>query len=207
MKILTPLVLLGSLVPALALASQEGQEPAKQEPAKKRGNAVTRYFEGETERLAKETLGSWMLFDYVDPEELMSEDAASGFATFHDGFLTLLLTIDTADRRLFLANERVLVQSGAFRYRFDESGALQLANVMSVTNQTDSGDIEHEPQETAYEYFARLDENVLELRNSEGVTLSFRKVTAGDFPDSAIRKLEARRSGSDHWEVPDNPPR
>jgi hypothetical protein len=41
---------------------------------------------------------------------------------------------------------------------------------------------------------------VLELRNAEGVLYSFRKLAAGEFPDSAIRKLERRRGGAGAWE-------
>jgi hypothetical protein len=210
MKILTPLVLLGLLAPALALASQEGKEPPKkqdpkgQEPEKKRGNAVTRFFEGEVERLTTETEGSWMLFDYSDPREILAAEDASGFATFHDGFLTMILAIDTVESRLFLAGEMTLLQTGSYRYRFDESGNLQLANVISFTNQTEDGEVDHEPAGSVYEYFARLDEDVLELRNSDGVALSFRKMTAGDFPESAKRKLESRRSGNENWEVEDD---
>src|SRR5687767_9862272 len=128
MKILTPLLVLGLLLPALALASQEGKEPPKkgekdpkgQEPEKKRGNAVTRFFEGEVERLTQETEGSWMLFDYSDPREILAAEDASGFATFHDGFLTMTLAIDTVESRLFLAGEMTLLQTGAYRYRFEE---------------------------------------------------------------------------------------
>lgn len=210
MKTLTLLVLTGLLAPAFAPRTPRapGQEQEQeQEPPKKRGNAVTRFFEGETERLMTETEGSWMLFDYSDPREILFAENASGFATFHDGFLTLMLAIDTVEQRLFLAGEMTLLQTGAFRYRFDESGTLQLANVISFTNQTEDGEVDREPANTVYEYFARLEENVLELRNSDGVSLSFRKITSGDFPESAIRKLEGRRSGDEAWEVEEAEPR
>lgn len=206
MKTLTLLVLSGLLAPAFGPPPGWAQEQ-EQEPPKKRGNAVTRFFEGETERLMAETEGSWMLFDYSDPQEMVAVGAASGFATFHDGFLTLILAIDTVEARLFLAGEMTLLQTGAFRYRFDESGTLQLASVIAFTNQTEDNEVDHEPANSAYEYFARLEENVLELRNTNGVSLSFRKVTAGDFPESAIRALEGRRSGDEAWEVEEEEPR
>lgn len=207
MKILTLLVLSSLLAPAfVALPRPQQEQEKEQEPEapRKRGNAVTRFFEGEVERLTEETEGSWMLFEYADPLQLVADGSATGFATFHDGFLTLILAIDALEPGFLKVTERILLQSGAYRYRFDESGFLQLAGVVGFTNQTAKGDVQHEPADRAYEYFARLDDGVLELRNADGVRLSFRKVMAGDFPESASRKLDGRRSATDHWEVDSN---
>lgn len=200
MKIPALLLLSGLLVPVLAPRQEEPPEKKIQSP-------VTRFFKEQSERLATEVEGAWMLFAYEDPDEAPIEDAARGFATFHDGFLTLLLTIDTFEERLFRAREYMLLRAGAYRYRFDEQGMLQFANVMSVTNQTEDGDAERESSGQVYEYLARIESDVLELRNSDGVQLSFRRVTAGDFPDSAIRKLESRRGGQPRWEEVEREPR
>ncbi len=189
----SPLLLLsGLLVPALV--------PQEKPPQKKAQNSITRFFQDEAERLQKEVEGSWALMDYVDPGEAPDEGAAGGFASFHDGFLTLIVTIDSYESRMFRAREFLLLSAGAYRYRFDEQAMLQLASVMSVTNQTADGELEHESSNQVYEYTASLKAGVLELRNTDGVTITFRKITAKDFPDSAIHKLESRRSGQPRWE-------
>ena len=75
---------------------------------------------------------------------------------------------------------------------------------MSFSNQTDDGEVERDPPGQVLEYFMRLQDGVLELRDPNGVLFSFRKIAAGDFPDSAIRKLARRRSGSEQWHVDDD---
>jgi len=204
MKIPGLLVLLGLLAPVLAPLQEKSARPAQDgaKPARKK-NPVSAFFEGEGERLATEVEGSWTLFEYFDPLEAPDSYRASGFATFHDGFLTLILSIDTAERHLFGLRRNTLIHTGAYRYRFDEQAFLQLSVLLSFSNETDEGDLEREPSGQAFEYYAQVDDGLLELRNPEGIRLSFRKLTAGDFPDSAIRKLESRRSNTEHWEVED----
>jgi hypothetical protein len=180
------------------------QKQEQKEEKKKSQNPVTRFFEDEGERLGKEVEGTWTLFDYTDPSDLALDDVASGFATFHDGFLTLTLAMDTVDRSLLGLSEYTILDSGIYRYRIDEQANLQLASVMSFSNQTDDGEVERDPPGQVLEYFMRLQDGVLELRDPEGVLLSFRKIAAGDFPDSAIRKLDRRRSGTDQWQVDDD---
>src|SRR6185295_5852871 len=96
---LSALLLSAVLVPAL-VPRQEGTPPKK-----KPESAVTNFFREQVERLTKEVEGSWTLLDYVDPQESPDEGAAGGFATFHDGFLALLITIDTYETRLFRAKD------------------------------------------------------------------------------------------------------
>ena len=204
MKTIALVLCTGLLGAALAPASRQEPQPGK----KKAENPVTRFFQEEGERLMEEVEGSWMLFGYTDPNIPPLEDAASGFATFHDGFLTWLLAIDSAERRLFRLREFLILESGAYRYRFDEQANLQLSSVMSFTNNTEDGELEREPSGLAFEYFVQLQEGVLELRNPAGVVLSLRKVEAGDFPDSAIQKIEGRRGNEEKWEDEDpDPPR
>lgn len=194
-----PLLLLICLL-TTALAPQ--QDETSEKPARKK-NPVTAFFEGEGERMRTEVEGSWVLFDYTDPLEAQLDDTASGFALFHDGFMTLMLSLDVFETYLFQTSRRLLLHSGAYRYRFDEQANLQLSSVMGFSNENEDGDLEREPVGEAYEYVVQLDDGVLELRNPEGIRFSFRKVTAGDFPDSTIRKLEGRRGGQEHWETED----
>lgn len=176
----------------------------KKEEKKKSQNPVTRFFEDEGERLAKEVEGTWTLFDYTDPTDVALDDVASGFASFHDGFLTLTLAMDTVEPGFLGASEYTILDSGIYRYRIDELANLQLSSVVSFSNQTPDGEVERQPSGLVLEYFMRLQDGVLELRDVAGVLLSFRKIAAGDFPDSAIRKLDRRRSGTEQWDVEDD---
>jgi hypothetical protein len=173
--------------------------PQEQEPDKR--DAITRYVDQQAEALAKELEGSWMLMEYRDPLVPDQEDAGSGFATFHDGFLTWMLAFDSAEDTLFGMREFLVLESGAYRYHVDEQAFLQLASVMSFTNNTDDGNVERDPSGEAFEYFAKIEDGVLELRDTEGITLTFRKVQAGDFPESAVRQIEKQRGGVDSWET------
>jgi len=187
----------------LTTALGSAPRPQEQKEKKRSGIPVARFFDDEGERLAKEVEGSWTLFEYTDPSDLALDDVASGFATFHDGFLSLILAMDTVEQRLFRAREFLALDTGVFRYRFDEQANLQLASVMSFTNQTDDGEMEREPPGRVVEYFTSLEDGVLELRDRDGVLFSFRKIAAGDFPEAAIRKLDRRRSDTEQWEDED----
>lgn len=184
-----------------ALLPQEQQEKEK----KKADNPVTRFFDETGERLTRELEGAWTLTDYSDPTDLEFDDLASGFATFHDGFVTLILAMDTLDRNFLGVTRHLVLDTGVFRYRIDEQVSLQLSSVMSFSNQNEDGDMERERPGRTAEYYASIEDDVLELRDPEGVVFSFRKVTAGEFPESAIRKLDRRRSGTEQWELEDEP--
>jgi hypothetical protein len=198
----TQLTLWTSLL-ATVLGSTSQPQGEKEREKKKSSSSITRFFEDERERLTREVEGSWTLFAYTDPRDLEQDDAASGFATFHAGFLTLTLAMDTLDQNLFGYGEFLVVDTAVYRYRFDEMANLQLAAVMSFTNQTDDGQMERGRPGRLVEYYTRLDDSVLELRTPDGVVFSFRKVTAGEFPAAAIRGLDRRRSGTDQWQNED----
>jgi hypothetical protein len=184
------------------LASAFGPPPSqeKKQDDKKGERFVSRFFDAQIEAIAKEIEGSWTLFDFTDPTEVVVDDQASGFATFHDGFLTLVLAMDSYEQSAFGYRDFLALDAGLYRYRFDERASLQLASVMSFTNETDTGRLERERSGRAVEYLASIDEGVLELRDPDGLMFSFRKMTSGEFPESAIRKLDRRRSGTEQWE-------
>lgn len=201
------LVLLTAL---LGASFAPAQDPAQEKtPAKKKAmNPVTAFFQGEGERLEKELDGSWMLFGYADPGLPPFDDAVSGFATFHDGFLQWVLAINSAERHLLWLKEFLILETGAYRYRLDEGSNLQLASVMSFTNETDDGSMLRQPSGQAFEYGVRLEDGVLELRNPQGILFSLRKITAGEFPESAIQKIEGQRSNDEMRQgLGDEPPR
>lgn len=205
MKNLGPLALaLLALAPFAPGARQEEDETQQEEgqetpPKKERLNPVSGFFEDEAARLTKELEGSWMLMEYVDPDEIPLEDAAQGFLTFHDGFLTWILAVEAFEQRFFSVSNHVFLQTGAYRYRIDERASLQLASVLGYTNDSESGDLERDPA-LAFEYTILLTDGELELRDADGVRMVYRKVESGDFPDAAIRKIERQRSRTPAWE-------
>jgi len=203
MKHIELLLVAGLLAPALVARQEPGKQdpdPA-QEPPKKPKSAVTRFFREQTERLQSGLVGSWLLVSYDDPAQRMEEGAAHGYAQFLDGLAAIIISVDTYDRRLFRFSEFTLLQTGAYRYRVDAQGNLQLVNVISYSNQTEDGELVQEPSNLVSEYFATLQNGLLELRDLDGVVITFQKTTAGDFPDSAIRKLESQRAGQARWET------
>ena len=192
-----PALLCSAVLLVPALAPRQEEKPKKKD---KDDVSVTRFFQEEAERKSKEIQGSWALLDYSDPAQPPQSGAASGFATFHDGLVTMFISVDTYESRMFRAHEFTMVNASAYRYRFEGPDTLQLASVMGITNQTPDGDVDHEPSNRVYEYSATLKEGSLELRNTDSVTLTFRRVTMKEFPESALRKLESQRSGTPHWE-------
>ena len=189
----------GLLTTILGAASLSQDTGEKQKEKKKSGSAVSRFFDEQSAELAQTVEGTWTLIDYTDPHDLSIDDTTSGFATFHDGFLSLVLAMDTYHSTILGARQFLIVDSGLYRYRFDEQANLQMASVMSFTNQTSDGEMSRLPNSRVREYIARLDGETLELRDPDGIVFSFRKITAGEFPDSAVRKLDRRRSGTDQW--------
>lgn len=207
------LALLGLAAPFLA---PQEERPRKREKAgeeqgaegeQRKKPAMTRFYEEEAARLLQELEGSWMLMDYLDP--ISPEDIAdvTGFVTFHEGFLTWILSIDTIQRTWIGLRALNLIEAGAYRYHVDEQANLQVASVMSFSNNTENGEVMKARPGDAFEYFTTLNDGVLELRDTEGITMSFRKVEAGEFPDAAGRLIEKQRSGTPQWDVPEQKPR
>jgi hypothetical protein len=199
--LLSLLSLLAGLLTPAAL-SQDGKEKAREEPEKS-ANATTRFFQGEVERLTEELDGAWMLLDYADPAAPTGAGQANGFVTFHDGFMTWLLAVDSAEDTFFGFRSFLVLESGAFRFRIDEQANLQLASLLNFTNNTVDGEVIRDQAGSAFEYIAHIDEGVLELRDPDGIVLTFRKLDSGEFPDSAVRKIEKGRSGTPAWDGPE----
>jgi hypothetical protein len=199
---LAALAFLSALLPLALL-----QEDQKELPPPKIKDPVARFFQGEGPRLEAAVQGAWILMDFVDPQQRDIAEAVSGFAQFQDGFLTLIIGIQTFDTGFFGVDEELLLQTGAYRYRFDELANLQLSTVLGYTSFNDDAQLERELQGDVYEYIVTVDDGVLDLRTNDGIVITFRRTTAGEFPDSAIRTLERRRSGQPFWEDPTGAPR
>lgn len=203
----TLILLLGLALPFLAPQEERprkrAESPEKPQEDERDKPAMTRFFESEAERLTAELEGSWMLMDYLDPVKREDVADVTGFVMFHEGFMTWLLSIDTMQRTWLGLRALHLLESGAFRYHVDEQANLQLASVMSFTNHTENGEIMSARPGAAFEYFTRLEDGLLELRDADGIVMTFRKVEAGEFPDAAGRTIEKQRSRTPAWEVPE----
>jgi hypothetical protein len=185
--------------PFFALAQEQEEEEQKEEKSK---DPVVGLFADEAARLMKEIEGSWMLMEYLDPEQVPLEDAASGFMTFADGFLTWILSVEALEQRWFSVENFVLLQTGAYRYRFDETASLQVASVLSFSNDSSDGDLQRDPT-LAFEYTVVLADGVLELSDRDGVRMTYRRIEAGEFPVNAIQRIERSRSRTPAWDLED----
>jgi len=187
---LFPALLALTLVPAVLLPFQD------QEPKKKKGNPITDYPRAEGERMAKEIQGSWLLTNYDDPTSVaLTNGAVNGFATFHEGFLTLIFELQSLETGPFGVGEHIIAQAGVFRYRFDERAGLQTSSVMGYSNLNATGELTADVTGQGNEYLIDLKNDLLELRSVSQVRLSFRRVHAGEFPQATIKDIERRRHG------------
>ena len=75
--------------------------------------------------------------------------------------------------------------------RIDPLGFLQTENVMGFDNS--EGVLLNETTDLAEEYLVTLQDGELVLRRNDGVTLTFRSATAGEFPEEAIQAIQSRR--------------
>jgi len=186
-----------ALAPLGSFVRQDGEQPPERKPRA----PVAGVFGDEAERLTKEVEGSWMLMEYIDPDQIPLGDAASGFMTFHQGLVTWMLGVEAREKHWFRSEDRVILQSGAYRYRFDESASLQLASVLSYSNDGD-GILKRE-RSLAFEYTVILGDDLLELSDPDGVRMTYRRIKSGEFPEEAIRRIESGRSRTPAWDVED----
>lgn len=189
MKLLAASLLLGLAVPLLPLAasrSQDGQETPRP------GHPLKAFQKEQSERFAREIQGAWMLVEYDDPEEPELRDGVEGFAIFHDGFLTMILQLRAFRSQLLGSRDQLFVDGGAYRYRFADSGDLQTVSLMGFTNLNNDAQLLPLGGSEVDEYIVTLDDGLLGLRNTDDVLMTFRRVEAGEFPRTAIRRLEQR---------------
>lgn len=181
------------LVPLGRSVPQDPAQEQEQQQEEDRRSPMARFQEDEQKRLTEEIQGSWILLDYVDPTEVIFEDIqTSGFVTFHDGFMQILLTEPGVRLRLLRRSvPDMWIWTGAYRYRIDPLGFLQTQSIMGLDNS--EGVLLEETADLAEEYLVTLVDGELGLRRNDGLTLTFRKATAGDFPDDAIQAIESRR--------------
>ncbi len=154
---------------------------------------IKRFRRQEQRRFEKEIVGNWILVDFKDPNNPLSEEYVDGWAAFHDGYMTMFLSMRTFERAIFKNKEQRYFQYGAHRYRISEELYLQTATIMASTNINEDHDILYEESGFAREFQIELRENVMEMTNRDRVTFEFRRVDDTNFPIEAIQGLQESR--------------
>ena len=179
-----------------------GQETGQEEEAGQEGAdplddplmpPLQRYRRQRKVAIEKEIVGNWILMDFSDPNTPLSEEIVDGWASFHDGYLTMFLQMRTIERAIFSDTERRYFQYGSHRYRISEDLYLQTAVILASTNINEDRDILYETSGYPREFELTLVDNLLEMTNIEGITLKYRRVEPTEFPVEAIEELQEAR--------------
>ena len=76
-----------------------------------------------------------------------------------------------------------------YHYRIDDQVQLQVASLMGFNNMTPDGDLLFVGNRKARQYWVRIEDGVMELTALDGLRLTFRKVSGGEFPLEALERL------------------
>ena len=188
-------------------ASTALQEPAGQDAEADEKTPFTSFEERTRAQLAEDIVGAWILTSFENPLSPIETSTLSGFASFQDGFMTLVLRGYIDERDAFGDTQATYVQAGAYRYRIDELGSLQTMTVLGFDNGAEYEFIDFEPSGTVREYRASLERDYgavseslqLVLRNADGAEFRFSQVSSEQFPEEAIRELDELRGRVDFW--------
>jgi len=201
MKLTGTLLLAGLASSSFFPAGLSGPQSQQEQERKPLEHPVTRFPLEESERLTREVQGAWTLIAYQEPLDDDFGDDLNGFALFRDGFLSLHFEAQAFKRQILGYGTQLFVQSGVYRYQFDQRAFLQTSSVMSFSNTNDDGELAREKSGQVTEYMVLLEDDTLQLiKPGVGTKLTYRRVEGGEFPQSALRKLERQRSGTPQWE-------
>lgn len=165
-----------------------------QEEEQKKPRGIPGYRQAEQERLEEEVLGTWALVEYRNPREVLERSHYSGFASFQNGYFTLILRFEVLETSFFGPRPQMIFRAGTHQYRVTGDGRLQTATVLAFSNETPLYEIEVEPGALPREYQLLVDDGQLTLRRWDGVELVFRRAEgAGTFPQRAADALERYR--------------
>ena len=181
--------------PAQQEDKQEESEDADEEEEDEFANLApfARFRALEKRRFEEELPGAWILTEHRTDQALAEASERGGFMLFHDGFLTIFVTVRTYESGFLGSDEKVYAQAGSFRYRISEDLLLQTASMMGFVT-GDGDEIILTGSNEAREYQVQLEDGELELYNAlEGIRLTLRETTAADFPESAIEELDLLR--------------
>ena len=188
-----PALFLGLLALSLSPPRQDTPPQDTERPA----GSIASFRAQERERIERELEGAWSLLSFTTDEGDVDPRDVRGFATFHAGYMTLILQGREEVRRLLRGPAPAYtIQAGAFRYRIGESLTLQTASVLGFSNGNREGELDFEPSNAVREYELRLAEDELELSREPGITFLFRRMPPGEFPASAIEAIDRARPGT-----------
>ncbi len=158
--------------------------------------SLAAFRDAERARLEREIEGAWTLFSFASDLGEVDPRDVRGFATFHAGFMTLILQgREEVPRLLRGPGPEYTLQAGAFRYRLGENLALQTASVLGYSNANAAHALEFEAPNAVREYEVQLVRDELVLGRAPGVRFTFRRTPAGEFPSAAIEALDRARAG------------
>lgn len=190
------LTLLGILLSGvLTRATAAGQETGGQEETEDDLDSLplmVRHQREERRKLETGLQGEWLLVHHEDPLDRAEDRRVQGWATFRNGYMTLLLQGSVIEPGFFATNEALYFDTGAYRYRIDERLRLQTVSILGCDNTVD-GEIQFSPPSTPDEYVLHLDRDELRLITESQKEMTFRRMTETEFPLEAIRALDALR--------------
>jgi len=149
-------------------------------------------FAPETWSLAEEwqgLYGTWQLMVYEHHSEILPASAVRGFATFQEGFMTLILHARSLD-----GDNDMLSQGGLHRFQVTDTGILQTATSMAHSSFNDDAENFWEEPNTPREFRMSLNLDDLTLTNPDGSRFIFRRIGAKPYPKEALEKIRTARS-------------
>jgi len=200
-------LLLGTLLSLFAgLARLEpgrapAQDPAQDEQDEPEGPVLpglTAFSAREARRLEQEIEGVWLLTSFEPRDRVVDPRDVRGYASFQDGFMTLLLQGRGLDPTAFIARSPTYfaVEAGLHRFRISPELTLQTAAVMGYTNANDEGVLAFDRSGATREYTISVEDGELTLTRSRSSRFTFRRLPGGaEFPIEAIQAIERGRMG------------
>jgi hypothetical protein len=145
------------------------------------------------EELSKSLVGLWNLVRFEHSTSQPPPATLAGLLSIDEHVLTFISHIQLLDGTVF-DNLRQF-QGGLHHWRISEELRLQTASLLSHTNM--NGKLEFEPQDTLREYEFEVDllGTSLTLVRPDRSVLYFDRVPEPLFPERALEKFEALRSG------------
>jgi hypothetical protein len=134
--------------------------------------------------------GAWQLMQYDHVTEVVPNDSIRGFATFQEGFMTLIV-----HARSFDEDEEQLGQAGLQRYQMVEPNILQTATMMGHSNIGPDAEFEWESPNIPREFKVYLNKDDLTLTRPDQSQLIFRRIKPAPYPALATELIKEARAG------------
>ncbi|MFT5080780.1 MAG: hypothetical protein ACI9D0_002125 [Bacteroidia bacterium] len=174
-----------------SLTLEEGEDDAAADEVPVRVPVTGWAIEPEWEPL----IGTWTLMSFRHPTATIQPESIRGFLTVGEGFLSMIIHARPTEGENDTDFPDHLAQAGLHRWRINEKGILQLANVMGHSNF--GYELQWETPNEPREFRIALDEDSLQLTRPDFGELSYRRITKADFPEAAIKRIRELTSESE----------